>query len=204
VLVGRGSDDGPGTAGDERLNVNAGGVDRHVPDAQVCCGDCSLDLACFCAVIAGILERYAGHSGPGQRAQHQDQALPESGADDQPVLVSVGRADSTQVTGEYLAQNRAAARVPVIQFRSWGAAAGFASCPGPVAAGKARQIGHAGTEVRYQGRRRDRYSRRARGRRMCSCGDPSGRAWVTGQVALGQQLAAALLDEATGHAELTS
>jgi len=208
-LVGGGHHHRPGVAGRQRVDHQAVFIDRRVHDAQAHRGRRAQRLIGLGAAVARIFEGNRGDPGLArQRPQDQVEPLRETGADDHPVRVGIGRADPPQVPGQNVAQLAAAARIAVAQIGRGDGAAGLPDGPHPVGPGEAGQVGHARVEVRDQprpgrpGRRRRRGRRRRLGRPSADLRDPRGRARPAGQVSLGQQLPEALLHDATGQAEL--
>src|SRR5215475_4205434 len=134
--------------------------------------------------------------------RHEDEPLREPGADDHLPGVSGGGAHPPQVPGEHAPQHGAATGVAIVKVEVGHAAAGLAGRPDPVAPRKARQVGDPAAEVRDQARRRLLPGRRLRRCPVRAHRDPGGRAGLAGQVPLGQQLAVAVLHQATGGAQL--
>ena len=201
-LVRRSDDDDSGAARVEGRDVDAEIIDGHVHDAQAHRDGRAHRLAVLGAAVARVLEGGAPDPGLGQRPQDEAEPLREPGAHHDQLRISDGRPHPPQVPGDHLAQRGAAARVAVIEVGGRHAAACLPCRPGPVAAREAGQVRDSGAEVRDQPRRRFRALGRRRRRRVGARRDPGGRAKLAGQVALGKQLAVALLHQAAGHAQL--
>ena len=115
-----------------------------------------------------------------------------------------GSAHPPQVPGEHVTQGSAAAGIAVVEIGGRHASACLPGRPHPVAPRKARQVGHPRAEVCDQPGRGHRAGPCCGRRRVRAGRDAGGRADLAGQVALGQQLAVALLHQAAGYTQLTS
>jgi hypothetical protein len=200
-LVGGGEQDRADPGRTERAHVDAVVVDRdrdRLDSRPLGCGHRGA------VAVPRVLEGHPVHTPAEQHPQHEVESLREAGAGDDVLGVGRGRPDATQVAGQHLAEVLASARVGVVEGGGGRVTGQLTLRPQPVGPREARQVGHAGGEVGDEpgrGRRRRGGDRRRDG---CGQGCHAGRgADPGGQVALGVELAVAVLHQAAGDAQRT-